>query len=517
MVTDRWPSKNAENQGNLMSSDRNFAWLCGTLLGLIAATSAQADPCGMVPPIYTGDGQPITRIGEQKTYVFYKDGIETFVIRPGFSGKVDEFGMLIPFPAPPAVRKVPDHIFPHVAAAIDPPEVVIDMRWALARKSKQSFSRSNVLANRNQGQGLKYDEVRVVRQEAVGMYEVAVLEAGSPAALKKWMDQHGYKYPDGMDSACQEYVEDRWCFVAVKTKVGQKGGADPQPAQREVDVKLPSGSTFDGHVQAMAFRFPSDELVVPMRLASFNAGGLRNIVYLLTDKPQKINSIPEEYVVRQVSGEDLHKNLTSPLPLRVIGGTPQTLPDHFRTGLDERRNPVPHNGAAKDLFAADLLAVASDKLSLPHEEREKDLLAIGERLGLRGKEIDTLHETALSKEREKTIAGALQDVKDMTLTVVDGDFPREVLARKNLRFGEYTMPSRRNTAESYDAKTNGPAGRREGVLHLGALPPRTHQPAAETVGASPTSVAALDIAKVSLMLGSLSLALCGALVWSLRR
>ena len=25
------------------------------------------------------------------TYVFYKNGVETFVIRPGFTGKVDEF------------------------------------------------------------------------------------------------------------------------------------------------------------------------------------------------------------------------------------------------------------------------------------------------------------------------------------------------------------------------------------------------------------------------------------------
>ena len=45
-----------------------------------------ADPCGMVPPIYTGPGQPITRVGDQMTYVFYKDGVETFVIRPGFEG-----------------------------------------------------------------------------------------------------------------------------------------------------------------------------------------------------------------------------------------------------------------------------------------------------------------------------------------------------------------------------------------------------------------------------------------------
>ena len=72
----------------------------------------------MVPPIYQGPGSPITRIGHQQTYVFYKDGVETFVIRPGFQGKVDEFGMLIPFPTPPAMRKVPDSVFSQIAAAV---------------------------------------------------------------------------------------------------------------------------------------------------------------------------------------------------------------------------------------------------------------------------------------------------------------------------------------------------------------------------------------------------------------
>ena len=93
-----------------------------------AATTTWADPCGLVPPIFFGNGMPIARVGLQKTYVFYKDGIESLVIRPGFSGQVDEFGMLIPFPSPPAIRKVADDVFPHVAAAVDPPEIVVDLR-----------------------------------------------------------------------------------------------------------------------------------------------------------------------------------------------------------------------------------------------------------------------------------------------------------------------------------------------------------------------------------------------------
>ncbi len=441
-------------------------------LVMLIPVLAHADPCGMVPPVYIGEGQPITRIGNQETYVFYKDGVETFVIRPGFSGKVDEFGMLIPFPAPPALRKVPDHIFPHIAAAVDPPEVVVDLRQQFFDRAKKDGNRLTVFSLNAVTKELKRNEVRVVREEAVGMYEVAVLEAGSAAALKKWMDQHGYQYPAGMDKPCEEYVDDGWCFVAVKTKVGQKKGVDPQPAQRDVDSKLPAGSAFDGHVQAMGFRFPSEELVVPMRLASYNAGELRNIVYLLTDKPQKIRSIPEEYVVRQISGKNLLGNVTNPLPLRIIGGTEKDIPDWQRKSLPERRRPEPHNGAAKDLFAGDLLAVSTGKLSLDHEEKEKDLLAIGERLGLRGADIDKLHHEALEDTRNKATAGALADLKSLTLTVVDGDFPREVLARKNLRFGEYRMPARRNKPESYDAKLNAPGAKQQGSVYLGALPER---------------------------------------------
>ncbi len=111
-----------------MLTQRLCAVFFVAILGFALVNEAAADPCGMVPPIYLGGSTPIARVGLQKTYVFFKDGVETFVIRPGFTGKVDEFGMLIPFPTPPALRKVPDEIFAHLDKAIDPPEVVVDLR-----------------------------------------------------------------------------------------------------------------------------------------------------------------------------------------------------------------------------------------------------------------------------------------------------------------------------------------------------------------------------------------------------
>jgi hypothetical protein len=439
--------------------------LAGLVLSIV--TPGLADPCGMVPPIYVGNETPITRVGLQNTYVFYKDGIETFVIRPGFTGKVDEFGMLIPFPTPPALRKVPDEIFAHLEKAVDPPEVIVNLFPPPPRAAAPLATFDNSAPDPKSG--LRFHEVRVISREAVGMYEVAVLEAGSAAALKRWMDDHGFKYPAGMDKVCDEYVALGWCFVAEKTRVAQKPGVDPKPRMKDVTSKLPSGATFDGYVQGMGFRFKTDKLVVPMRLSAYNEGDLRNVVYLLTDGPRRIRSIPEEYVVRQLTGADLHGNLTAPLPLRVLGGTAADIPEWRRKSLIQERDPAPHNGQAKELFASDLLAVRQGRLSHPHEEQEKMMLRVGEHFGLRGPEIDRLNLEALQEDRNKAVAAAVDEIKKMTLTIVDGDFPREVLGGQDLQFAEYIMPSRRNTPLNYDAKHHGPTPRTQGVRHEGAL------------------------------------------------
>lgn len=435
------------------------------LLAMLLPSAASADPCGMVPPIYNGDAIPITRVGLQQTYVFYKDGVETFVIRPGFSGNVDEFGMLIPFPTPPSIRKVPDDIFGQIANAVDPPEVLIDLRPRVR------------FARQSRGRGLKFDskvkgekkKVTVLREEAVGMYEVAVLEAGSAAALKKWMDSKGYQYPKGMDETCEDYVKEGWCFVAVKTRVGDKSAVDPKPAQRKVDSKLPKGSTFDGFVQGMGFRFKSDELVVPMRLSTFNEGDTRNVVYLMTDGPRKINRIPEEFVQRQITGPQLVKNVTELLPVRFVGASQEYARKYSMESIKAQRNPAPKNGAAKELFASDIHAVVSGQLSLVHEEQEKELLSIGEYFSLRGKGIDRVNATALKKNAEKAVQAGLEQLEEMTLTVVDGDFPRDVLAKQNLTFAQYKMPSEKNNTKSYDSKTNKPGVKKEGILRTGSL------------------------------------------------
>ncbi len=416
------------------------------LAALFAALPMQglsADPCGMVWQIATVGGA-VQRIGVQSTYVFFDKGIETIVLRPGYRGKAKNFGMLIPFPTPPAIHKVEDDVFPHIAKAAEPPEVVVRLPSA-----DDFFMGAAPVAGGGPrgpsapGMGGPSAGLRVLREEAVGMYQVAVLQAGSADALAGWMDGNGYKYPDGMDNTCEDYIADGWCFVAVKTRIVKKSEVDARPGMRSVggpgQVRK---RDFDGFIQAMSFRFRTEDPVLPMRLSVFNEGAPKDVVYALTDRPVKLKGMPDAFVTRQVRGRVLREYLTQ-LPLRVIGGTEKAIPKGWRAGIERRRNPERHNGIAKRLFMSDLLAARSDSLSLDYERTAKALRRRGESRGLDGKPLDAYVQGLIDEQRDDELKGMLARLDSMVLSVIEGKFPDELLASANLEFETYTAPLER--------------------------------------------------------------------------
>ncbi len=193
------------------------------------------------------------------------------------------------------------------------------------------------------------------------------------------------------------------------------------------------------------------------------------MVYILTDKPTQINRLPTRHVVRQISGVELYRNLTAPLPLRVIGGTYNQLGQWQKQQLKTNRNPERYNGLAKELIASDMLAIRRGRLANPIEETEKELLAIGEALGMRGKVLDNMHRTVLAKKRGAAEKNALRAIRNLHLTVVDGEFPKNVIATDNLTFARYKMPRSRNTKESYDAPRMGPGSKMGGRIYRSSI------------------------------------------------
>jgi hypothetical protein len=424
------------------------------VVAALIALTAFADPCGMVPPI-TARGAPaatIQRQGLQQTYVFYRDGVQTIAIRPGFTGTVEEFGMLVPLPAVPSLRKIDDRTFEHLANAIDPPEVTVHVveetrRGVLTKEFLQTIptGRSYQTAL---GASVRKDEVRVVREEAVGMYEVAVLAAGSSTALQRWMDEHRYRYPDGMDDTVEDYVDLGWMFVAIKASVGTMAGVAPRPGMRQVQTGLPPGGSFDGYVQGMAFRFEVDEPVIPMRLSVFNGDDTHNRVFVVSERPVGIVGVSDDLVRRQLDGRTLHANLTEPLTVRYEG-PPDRISQADRARVDALRDPDAWVVAARDIIVSDLMAEARGEMSLPFEEREKELLRINEALGLRGAQ-------QLAEERTRALEPALDDLYEVTLSVIDGDLPARLLREDDLSLASFRLSPAANRAAVWNVQPTGP-------------------------------------------------------------
>ncbi len=433
-----------------MNGRLSLALAVGFLATATLPTDGNADPCGMVPPLHiTGGGvAKIERTGAQRTWVSFRDGIETMALRPGFSGNVADFGMLIPFPSPPAIRKIDDKTFAHLEAAVDPPTLTVQILkdYPVVAEAESAPPMAKSRSRREDAEDdLALDEVRVISEEAIGMYQVAVLEAGSPRALQAWMEDNEYRYPTGMDAVTQDYVDERWCFVAVKAKVGAGDDLNARPGMRRVDPNLPSGTGYNGHVQGMAFRFRVDAPVVPMRLSVFNGEGPRNVVYMLTDQPVRIDGVPASSVVRQVDGKTLFENLTEPIPVVYTGdGDVNDLSENELQQIADKSDPKQYSGVARGLIASDLMAAGAGELALPHEDKEKALLNLSEAFGLRGPEIDALHTEAVAALEAKVTGDALSDLDGMHLTVIDGIFPNEWIASNNLTFSEYAMGERQN-------------------------------------------------------------------------
>ncbi len=249
------------------------------------------------------------------------------------------------------------------------------------------------------------------------------------------MDENGFTYPVGMDVPIADYIRQKWCFVAVRTRIGAQAGVHPVPGMREADAQPPVAG-FEGHVQAMGFRFLAPEPVVPMRLSAFNEGALRNRVVILVPTPMSVEGLPATMVRHQLDGSTLRKNLSQPLPLFLLAGTAADLTLGTLLKVARLWDPGRVNGLALELFSADLAAAERGVLSLAEDAAEKELLEIGERLGLRGQALDRLHRGALETGPREEMGDLLET---MWLTVVEGAFPRELIAAEDLRLIPFVL------------------------------------------------------------------------------
>lgn len=186
---------------------------------------------------------------EQKAIIFYSNRLEKLIISPKYEGTVESFAWVIPVLAPPRVEIGEPRIFDELA------ELVID------------WPKSGGLQT---GPRTSEQDVTVLQRKIVGDYDVSVLSSKDSQALMKWLDENGYHLPTEAIGPIQEYVKERWTFVACKVH-------DPSPATAE---GLRSGT-----LAPLKLTFRALKPVYPLRLSSVNPEPFDLLIYIIMPAP----------------------------------------------------------------------------------------------------------------------------------------------------------------------------------------------------------------------------------------
>jgi hypothetical protein len=179
----------------------------------------------------------------QRALIVHDAGREFLLIQTEAVGKAEEFGWVIPVPAVPAVgsldREKTDEIFSSLAEQTKPRVIrlsaiifgAILILWGTAFLSALAHKKW-ILASLvfvvpflvfvlyitpgSYLSSIDQAEVEILASARVGIYDVKVLRAEDPDALKDWLVGHGFQFGAEDEEIFRSYIDRSWSFVAAR-------------------------------------------------------------------------------------------------------------------------------------------------------------------------------------------------------------------------------------------------------------------------------------------------------------
>jgi hypothetical protein len=109
--------------------------------------------------------------------------------------------------------------------------------------------------------------VKIEAQYLVGEYDILILSAKESSGLKTWLNQNGYKIPEGAEEVLDPYVKSNLKFFVVKVNEKEKAKLN------------------NNFLRPIQISFNSPKFMLPIRLGMANADGDQDlIVYAFTKK-----------------------------------------------------------------------------------------------------------------------------------------------------------------------------------------------------------------------------------------
>ncbi len=179
---------------------------------------------------------------EQKAVIFYEKGIEDLIISIQVSGNAKDFAWIIPTPARPKVSKSFDSLFSSLA----------DLT-----RVNYNYEQPQPMYLGLGDTGSVKQGVEVIETKQIDYYDITVLAATESNDLYKWLNSHGYKFPQSATYILDNYIDMNWYFTAVKV--------DSKYLSNNLNEQLRSG-----HAIPLKLTFSSNKIVYPLKISSVN-------------------------------------------------------------------------------------------------------------------------------------------------------------------------------------------------------------------------------------------------------
>lgn len=201
----------------------------------------------------------------------------TITMSSDFQGNVSDFAMVIPVPTVlqrEDIKVVERRIFDLFDAYSGPRLVEYHdpgpCRQMYMYDAVQATSAKKSSAETNEREAFTKDEsykVAVVARYTVGEYDIQILNAQESGGLERWLNDHGYKIPEGAREVLEPYIKSNMKFFIVKVNL--------QEQQRLASQLL----------RPLQISFNSPKFMLPIRLGMANGEGNQDmIIYAFTQK-----------------------------------------------------------------------------------------------------------------------------------------------------------------------------------------------------------------------------------------
>jgi hypothetical protein len=184
------------------------------LLALAVLAPRPAHACAMA----LGEGRS-ARIDHEEALIVWDGRMQHFIRRAGFTSSANDIGFIVPTPSRPEVDELGEKALGRFEALLDEaqkPVAKLRLRPTSMFIGPGLSASASTLGSTTKKHITHFGAVTVFEEKRVAGFDVAVLEADDPEALRAWLEAHDYSARPALIEWLKPYIARRWKLTAFK-------------------------------------------------------------------------------------------------------------------------------------------------------------------------------------------------------------------------------------------------------------------------------------------------------------